>query len=111
MADSDKTAAPSHEPSVLGEKGVVEAFVPATTTAVPATEPAAKDETNTVETLAADATSNASASDEEDDFQYPDKGRLAAITIALCLSVFCMALVRQRFFFLGITPITPYLPF
>ena len=32
------------------------------------------------------------SSDDDDDFEYPTKWRLAAITTALCLSVFCMAL-------------------
>lgn len=34
------------------------------------------------------------AGEEEDDFEYPTKMKLVAITVALCLSVFCMALVR-----------------
>lgn len=32
--------------------------------------------------------------EEEDNHEYPAKWRLALITIALCLSVLCMALVR-----------------
>ncbi|KAF2022737.1 MFS general substrate transporter [Setomelanomma holmii] len=36
--------------------------------------------------------STASGSGKEDYHQYPKKGSLAAITLALCLSVFCMAL-------------------
>lgn len=32
--------------------------------------------------------------EEKDDVEYPAKWRLALITIALCLSVLCMALVR-----------------
>jgi hypothetical protein len=39
--------------------------------------------------------------DEEDDVVYPQKWKLALITIALCLSVFCMAL--GMFFFPGYT--------
>ena len=31
--------------------------------------------------------------DDDDDFEYPTKWKLAIITLALCLSVFCMALV------------------
>jgi hypothetical protein len=34
-------------------------------------------------------------SEEEDDAEYPKSWKLALITIALCLSVFCMALVRS----------------
>ena len=33
---------------------------------------------------------------EEEEIEYPAKWRLALITIALCLSVFCMALVRAH---------------
>lgn len=93
MADSEKTAAASQEPSVLGEKGVIEATAPATTTLATAAEPAVvADEKNDVQEQTADARSNASASDDEENFEYPSGFRLAAITIALCLSVFCMAL-------------------
>jgi hypothetical protein len=37
--------------------------------------------------------SQVSGADEEDGFVYPKGLKLAAITTALCLSVFCMALV------------------
>jgi hypothetical protein len=37
--------------------------------------------------------SDASASEEGDGFEYPKKASLAAITLALCLSVFCISLV------------------
>lgn len=33
---------------------------------------------------------------EEEGIEYPAKWRLALITIALCLAVFCMALVRAH---------------
>jgi hypothetical protein len=35
-----------------------------------------------------------SADNFEDDYEYPTKMKLVLITLALCLSVFCMALVR-----------------
>jgi hypothetical protein len=94
MADSDKTATPSHEPSVHEKQGVVESVMPPATGVAMATESIVADE----KSPAADATSKrnsqdgAASSDEEDDFEYPTKWRLTAITIALCLSVFCMAL-------------------
>jgi hypothetical protein len=93
MADSDKTATPSHAPSVHEKQGVVESVMPPTTGAAMATEPIVADEKSPV----ADATlkrnsQDGASSDDEDDFEYPTKWRLTAITIALCLSVFCMAL-------------------
>lgn len=94
MADSDKTATQSHNPSVLGEKGVVESVIPPATGAPEAANPVVADEKATVDDKASNRNSTASASDEDDDFEYPTKGKLAAITVALCLSVFCMALVR-----------------
>lgn len=39
--------------------------------------------------------------EEEEQIEYPAKWRLALITTALCLSVFCMALVWQLSLFLG----------
>ncbi|KAF1845631.1 MFS transporter [Cucurbitaria berberidis CBS 394.84] len=92
MADSDKTATQSHEPSVLGEKGIVEGVLPSTATAVQASEPFAADEKATAEERVSNRNSTASAVEGEADFEYPAKGKLAAITLALCLSVFCMAL-------------------
>ena len=37
----------------------------------------------------------------DDDFEYPTKMKLVAITVALCLSVFCMALVGTHYMYLG----------
>jgi hypothetical protein len=37
--------------------------------------------------------------DEDDDYDYPKSWKLGLISVALCLSVFCMALVRKLFFF------------
>lgn len=94
MADSEKTATQSHEPSVFGEKSVAESAIPATATSVQASENIIGDEKATVEEKTeSKRNSTASATEEEDDFEYPTKGKLAAITLALCLSVFCMALV------------------
>jgi hypothetical protein len=96
MADSDKTATPSHAPSMTEKPGVVESVMPPATGAAITTEPIVANEKNTVaDTTSKRNSQDGAASDEEDDFEYPTKWRLAAITIALCLSVFCMALVSH----------------
>ncbi|KAH3986228.1 hypothetical protein HBH98_031360 [Parastagonospora nodorum] len=89
MAESDRTAVQSHEPSLFEGKGAVEAVAPAANPA--SVEPIIADEKNAgvVDTK---RNSQISADDEEDGFEYPKSWKLAAITIALCLSVFCMAL-------------------
>jgi hypothetical protein len=94
MADSEKTATQSHEPSVYEKKGVVESVLPSAAGSVKGAEPSGivADEKNEVEEKTSKRNSQASASDEDDDFEYPTKWKLTAITIALCLSVFCMAL-------------------
>jgi len=92
MAESDRTAVQSHSPSLLEGKGAVEAVAPAANPA--SVEPIIADEKNAgaVDTK---RNSQISADDEEDGFEYPKSWKLAAITIALCLSVFCMALVSH----------------
>ncbi|OAL53265.1 MFS transporter [Pyrenochaeta sp. DS3sAY3a] len=92
MADSEKTATQSHEPSVFGEKSLAESAIPATATSVQASENIADEKAAVEEKTESKRNSTASATEEEDDFEYPTKGKLAAITLALCLSVFCMAL-------------------
>jgi hypothetical protein len=90
MADSEKTATPSVQQTVLAEekKGVVETVVPPAGISEKATDAATG--------VTTDEKRNSTASaEEEDGFEYPAKWRLTAITIALCLSVFCMALVSQ----------------
>jgi hypothetical protein len=42
--------------------------------------------------------------DEDDGVEYPVAWKLGLITIALCLSVFCVALVRIRFFLFRLPP-------
>lgn len=81
------------------EKGVIESVMPSTAASLHVPEPiyitAGEKEPATVdEKSASKRNSTASASDEDDDFEYPKGFKVAAITIALCLSVFCMALVR-----------------
>jgi hypothetical protein len=93
MADSDKTATQSRAPSVVDKPGVVQTVAPSTEAAVLATEPMVADEKHTVDANTLRRDSQVSVSDEEDGFVYPKGLKLAAITTALCLSVFCMALV------------------
>ncbi|KAF1838625.1 MFS general substrate transporter [Decorospora gaudefroyi] len=98
MADSEKTAAPSVQPSTFEEKSLVETIIPATG----ALEKAAETITGVEEHHApirgekaasqGGSTVTVSASGEEDDFEYPTKWKLAAIIVALALAVFCMAL-------------------
>lgn len=102
MADSEKTATQSTAPSVNEKKGVAEtvmppaAGLPAEATA-PITGTAEKGAVVGELHVPRDSTSkrnstDVAAAEEEDDFEYPTKMKLAAITVALCLSVFCMAL-------------------
>lgn len=97
MADSEKTAAPSHEHSDFEKKGavdgVVESVLPSTAASAQVVDPVVADEKHVAAENTSKRNSQASASDDEDDFEYPTKWKLGAITIALCLSVFCMALV------------------
>ncbi|EFQ95213.1 hypothetical protein P3342_002006 [Pyrenophora teres f. teres] len=89
MADSEKTATPSVPPAVTEEKkGPVETVLPAATTAVDATRPITSEKALTSRPNSAVVPTE----QEEDTFEYPTKWKLAAISIALCLSVFCMAL-------------------
>jgi len=100
MADSDKTATPSSTPSVF-EKGAVEMTMPASNIPPQVTEPmTGAHEKEAAVDVQRDSASKRNSVDlrsaeevEEDDFEYPTKWKLTAITVALCLSVFCMALV------------------
>jgi hypothetical protein len=94
MADSEKTATQSQHPSVSEHKGVVETVMPATVGANDVVDPVI-DEKKAVAENTSERNSQVGAPDEEEDFVYPTGFKLAAITIALCLSVFCMALVRH----------------
>jgi hypothetical protein len=87
--DSEKTAAPSVQTTVADEKkGAVDTVAPAAGVAVDAAQPITGEKTSRPNSTAEPT------ADDEDTFEYPTKWRLAAITVALCLSVFCMALVR-----------------
>jgi EmrB/QacA subfamily drug resistance transporter len=87
MADSEKTAAPSVQPNVSDEKkGAVETVAPAAGVAVDASRPVTGEKSSRPNSVTEPTL------DDEDTFEYPTKWKLAAITLALCLSVFCMAL-------------------
>ena len=103
IADSEKTATHSAQPSLLDTKGAVETVMPPTAAAANVAAPvpgleekqAPVDEYYTMQDSSSKRESTSSAADEEDDFEYPTKWKLAVITVALCLSVFCMALVSD----------------
>jgi hypothetical protein len=59
----------------------------------PTTEHTQSEKQHGVEEEAGDVAEKRAGNEEEDESQYPAKWRLALITIALCLSVFCRALV------------------
>ncbi|KAL7774874.1 hypothetical protein CFE70_005789 [Pyrenophora teres f. teres 0-1] len=83
MADSEKTATPSVPPAVTEEKkGPVETVLPAATTAVDATRPITSEKALTSRPNSAVVPTE----QEEDTFEYPTKWKLAAISIALCLT-------------------------
>ncbi|KIW01485.1 uncharacterized protein PV09_07238 [Verruconis gallopava] len=108
---AESTLAPSGVPSVM-EKGDRPAGHPAESaevkeTAVAHTESrqssqvadrdggvrtGGDDDKEISEKIEAQKKETGDSSEEEDDTEYPQKWRLALITIALCLSVFCMAL-------------------
>jgi hypothetical protein len=92
MADSEKTAAPSVQPTVIDEKkGAVETVAPAAGVAVDAARPVTGEKSSRPNSTAEPTL------EDDDNFEYPTKWKLTAITLALCLSVFCMALVSCIF--------------
>ena len=88
MADSEKTAARSVGDFEKKEMGVGESGLPSAAASV-------REKTADEKELEVNEKRNSKAGngDEEDDFEYPTKWKLTIITLALCLSVFCMALV------------------
>jgi hypothetical protein len=92
LAYTDHIYRHPRQPSILEQKGVVETVMPSTAGSNDVVDPIIADEKNMVAENTSKRNSQA-GSDDEDDFVYPTKGKLTAITIALCLSVFCMALV------------------
>ncbi|KAF2441142.1 MFS general substrate transporter [Karstenula rhodostoma CBS 690.94] len=86
-ADSEKTAALSKAPSIMDDDKT-DAF--STHASLPQTAPGTA---NSKEQAVVDeAEQGAEEAEPENEDEYPKAWRLAAITVALCLSVFCMAL-------------------
>ena len=83
MADSDKTAAVSKEPSIAD-------YEKTTDRALSEPQTAPKTSLSKEEAVVNEGDE---VPEEDAEHEYPKAWRLAAITIALCLSVFCMALV------------------
>ncbi|KAH7132101.1 major facilitator superfamily domain-containing protein [Dendryphion nanum] len=99
MADSEKTAAQSVNPSVLDTKELGGSNIPSNAASMRenSVEPQGLDEKKNAAEITAERNSDRGSTaeavaEEDDDFEYPKAWKLAAITIALCLSVFCMAL-------------------
>jgi hypothetical protein len=99
-ASSEETIAQSVEPSLQDNK-LATGAMPSPTNSVHEKsagdygEKSAQDFGGEETNKEKDATENTShdGSPQEDEFEYPKKWTLAVITLALCLSVFCMALV------------------
>ncbi|KAF2134247.1 MFS general substrate transporter [Dothidotthia symphoricarpi CBS 119687] len=91
MADSEKTATHSAEPSVLEKNRAIDTVEPTAlekNSVIDTAEPTILDDKTT-----SNRNSTVDSSDDnEDNFEYPTKWKLTIITLALCLSVFCMAL-------------------
>lgn len=92
-ADSEKTAAVSKAPSMLDHEKADAFSAPASARELSAEPQTAPGTANSKEKTVVEE-ADQGAQEVEDDEDYPKAWRLAAITIALCLSVFCMALVR-----------------
>jgi len=89
-ASTHESADPSHEPSFEEKTQDVETLEATETTSV--TDDAAKEpETNEKDGGIARRVSTVSTEAEE----YPGTVKLILVTVALCLAVFCMALVRS----------------
>ncbi|KAF2003436.1 MFS general substrate transporter [Amniculicola lignicola CBS 123094] len=97
MADSEKTVAQSVEPSMLDTKDNTPSILPSN---APSMREQSVDPEKDAKEMQADEKDasrtsqdgNGNGEEEDDGFEYPTAWKLTAITIALCLSVFCMAL-------------------
>lgn len=89
----ETTAAPSHAPSIVDEKqaDTHDATAVSTNGSRSESHDHAGDDLNPAEKKA-EAISNDEEQEEEDNTEYPKSVQLALITVALCLSVFCMAI-------------------
>lgn len=99
MAGSETTTvAHSVEPSVFEKKEMTPSAAPSSTSVrEPSAEPQTAEANEELDEKTPKEAVEGSISDEEaeDNFEYPKSWKLAIITIALALSVFCMALVRH----------------
>lgn len=91
LSGDDTTIAPSATPGSLAD----EKMQPTTTTTAPESRsashdigPIAPDHTKSVQD--AEKKTEHEEQEEEDDTEYPEKMQLVLISVALCLSVFCM---------------------
>jgi len=99
VRSDESTLAPSGAPSMINEKSTPAATRPTSQTSEPFEDPHNKETviTNSVERpTSSSQPSHKDGQDgqegEEDTTEYPSGVKLTLITIALCLSVFCMAL-------------------
>lgn len=95
IRSDESTLAPSGAPSMINEKSTPAATRPASqiSETFDASRPKETIVTDAVERQASTSQpSHNDGQDEEDTTEYPSGVKLALITIALCLSVFCMAL-------------------
>jgi hypothetical protein len=99
MVDSEKTATQSVNQSMGDTKELDESTMPPTTPSVRGekaleTNMAPIGSHSTTDEQVPHAAEKSTPEEEvDDDFEYPKAWRLGAITVALCLSIFCMALV------------------
>ncbi|KAF2452521.1 major facilitator superfamily domain-containing protein [Lineolata rhizophorae] len=89
LNDTDSTVSRSVEPSVMEKKDPAEVY--AGDANAPASEAVSMKEGATRPTSTEEKKPEAQQSEEEE-IEYPKAWKLALITIALCLAVFCMAL-------------------
>ena len=91
--DTDSTFSKSADPSVFEKKEI------ATENAAETSEIHSIQEKNNIPVAAqVEEKEKEDAAEEEAEPEYPTSWKLAMITIALCLSVFCMALVSSACF-------------
>lgn len=87
MDNADSQFTKSADPSVFEKPNVVEASAPSLS------DNDNNDHKDSVPVEQEKAVEKAAATSDEEEIEYPSSWKLVLITIALCLSVFCMALV------------------
>lgn len=86
-AGDDTTLAPSDAPSIADEK-----MQPTATSTLPESRSHSTEDEKPAALKEQAAETTGEDEDEEDETEYPKSTQLILITVALCLSVFCMAL-------------------